>query len=108
MPSQNRRIVPALSQRSLAVCLATALGVSGTVSAAELAHSPEAIVVTSCADSGPGSLRDAVQGDTSGAPIDLSHLSCSTITLTTGAIEATRSLTWPGRGDWPAFESALS
>jgi len=98
MPSQNRLIVPALSKRSLAACLATALGVSGTASAAELAHAPEAIVVTSCADGGPGSLRDAVQGDTSGVPIDLSHLSCSTITLTTGAIEATRSLTLIGPG----------
>jgi len=46
-----------------------------------------AIAVTNCDDSGAGSLRDAlenvaVDGDT----VDLTGLSCSTITLTTGSI----------------------
>jgi hypothetical protein len=42
--------------------------------------------VTSCADSGAGTLRDAVATASSGDTIDLSGLACSTITLTTGAI----------------------
>ena len=45
------------------------------------------IAVTNCDDSGPGSLRDALQvvaldGDT----VDMTGLSCSVITLTTGSI----------------------
>jgi len=53
---------------------------------------PEAtIVVQNCDDDGPGSLRDiidnvAVTGDT----LDLSALTCSTITLTSGAIFITQ------------------
>lgn len=44
-------------------------------------------VVQNCNDNGPGSLRDATQSlASSGDRIDLSQLSCSTITLTTGAI----------------------
>ena len=53
----------------------------------ELPHTPASIVVTNCDDSGPGSLRDAVAGAASGDTIDLSQLTCSTITLTSGAIE---------------------
>jgi hypothetical protein len=48
---------------------------------------PTAALVTNCDDSGPGSLRDAVASAADGDTIDLSQLSCSTITLTTGAIE---------------------
>jgi hypothetical protein len=47
-------------------------------------------LVTNCNDAGPNSLRqaviDAVEGDT----IDLTKLSCATITLTTGAIFASQ------------------
>lgn len=42
--------------------------------------------VSSCDDSGPGSLRDTVAAAGTGDVIDLNALSCSTITLTTGAI----------------------
>jgi hypothetical protein len=42
--------------------------------------------VTSCADDGPGSLREAVTNAEDGDNIDLSELACATITLTTGAI----------------------
>jgi hypothetical protein len=44
------------------------------------------IPVTSCDDSGPGTLRDAVANAVSDDVIDLSQLSCSTISLTTGAM----------------------
>lgn len=43
--------------------------------------------VSSCEDDGPGSLRAAVAGAASGDTVDLTALTCSTITLTTGAIE---------------------
>lgn len=44
------------------------------------------IPVTNCNDSGAGSLRDAISGAASGDTIDMTGLSCSTITLTTGMI----------------------
>ncbi|HEV7490512.1 MAG TPA: choice-of-anchor Q domain-containing protein [Rhodanobacteraceae bacterium] len=43
-------------------------------------------LVTSCADDGEGSLRAVVMASASGDTVDLSHLSCSAITLETGAI----------------------
>jgi hypothetical protein len=42
--------------------------------------------VTSCDDSGSGTLRDAITNAATGDTIDLSALDCGTITLTTGAI----------------------
>lgn len=55
--------------------------------------------VTNCADDGPGSLRAAVAGAASGDTIDLGALTCSTITLTTGAIAIEMdSLTLEGPG----------
>ncbi|HEU4662499.1 MAG TPA: choice-of-anchor Q domain-containing protein [Dokdonella sp.] len=44
------------------------------------------IPVTNCNDSGPGSLRDAVNAAADGDTIDMTALACSTITLTSGAI----------------------
>jgi len=44
------------------------------------------IPVSNCEDSGPGSLRDAVANAVSGDVIDMTALTCSRITLTTGAI----------------------
>lgn len=44
------------------------------------------IVVANCNDSGPGSLRDAVASAGDGGSVDLTTLTCSTITLTSGAI----------------------
>lgn len=43
-------------------------------------------VVSNCDDSGPGSLRDAVANAATDDEIDLSALTCSRISLTTGAI----------------------
>lgn len=45
------------------------------------------IPVTNCADDGAGSLRSVLETAISGDTIDLSTLTCSTITLTTGALE---------------------
>ena len=44
------------------------------------------IPVSNCDDSGPGSLRDAVNSAVDGDTIDMTTLACSTITLTSGAI----------------------
>lgn len=57
------------------------------------------LVVTNCNDDGPGSLRVAVAAAASGDTIDLSGLSCATITLQTGAIAVPLDdLTLVGRG----------
>jgi hypothetical protein len=82
----------------LAACVASALGIANAASGNHFAHPQGSIVVTSCADSGTGSLRAAVQADSGGDPIDLSQLSCSQITLTSGAIHAAQNLTLLGPG----------
>jgi hypothetical protein len=57
------------------------------------------IVVQNCNDSGAGSLRDALANANNGDTIDLTQLSCSTITLTTGSILFTQtSVTLQGPG----------
>ena len=97
----------AFRMRPLAACLAAACAVSlslaepGFAAPSAPAHDRArpfvsamvsapplrpAAVVTNCDDSGPGSLRDAAGAAASGDLIDLSGLSCSHITLTTGAI----------------------
>lgn len=58
-----------------------------------------AIVVQNCNDSGAGSLRQALADANSGDTIDLTQLSCSSITLTTGSILFTQtSVTLQGPG----------
>ena len=62
-------------------------------------QSPSA-VVSNCDDSGPGSLRDAVATAADGDVIDLTELTCSTISLTSGAIvtgQPSLRLVGPGR-----------
>ena len=57
------------------------------------------IVVQNCDDSGAGSLRQALLDAGDGDTIDLTQLSCSTITLTTGSILFTQvSVTLQGPG----------
>lgn len=54
--------------------------------AGSVPRAPTTVVVTNCDDSGPGSLRDTVAAAVSGDTVDMSALTCSTITLTSGAI----------------------
>jgi hypothetical protein len=85
----------ALRRSTCAAAIAAALGATIAASsraasrspAEAPAPSPASIAVTNCEDSGPGSLRDAVASAASGDTIDLGGLACSTITLTSGAIE---------------------
>ena len=61
-----------------------------TQTPARRAPRPDGITVlevSNCADSGLGSLRDVIAGAADGNAVDLSALTCSTITLTSGAIE---------------------
>ena len=84
-----------LSLHPLAASLALVLGVPN-VHAAPLA----APAVVNCLDHGAGSLRQAIIDNTSSAPIDLTQLSCSRITLTSGAINVQRAqlIQGPGAG----------
>jgi len=111
MNALNSTVASRLRMRPMAACFALALATVGAVSPAADAsatgaafphgnmarfhapmhaapnRTPATLAVTNCDDHGPGSLRDtviltAMSGDT----VDLSALSCSTITLTSGAI----------------------
>jgi len=85
--------------RSLVIGLSSILGMSGaaTWSANTLAAN---VNVTNCFDSGAGSLRNAVAAANEGDTVVLGgNLPCSTITLSSGAINVTRNtlyLTGPG------------
>jgi hypothetical protein len=52
----------------------------------ESPQGPPPVQVTNCDDSGPGSLREAYFNAVDGTTIDLTQLTCSTISLTTGAL----------------------
>ena len=70
-------------RRALVVATLAALGL-GEPSAAVL-------TVSTCADSGPGSLRDAVAAATDASVVDFSGLASCVISLTTGAIAVGQS-----------------
>ena len=62
-------------------------------------HTAATFVVTSCSDSGPGTLRDVIDnfaGD--GDTIDMTQLTCGTITLGTGLVTSVNNLTIEGPG----------
>ncbi|MEO7062331.1 MAG: choice-of-anchor Q domain-containing protein [Dokdonella sp.] len=84
----------ALSLHPLAACLALAFGVldAGAV------PPRTAVVVQNCLDHGAGSLRQAIIDDTTSTPIDLTQLSCSGITLTTGSLYVQRAQLIKGPG----------
>lgn len=83
-PKSNRmgRILPC----ALAACIGAAL----TASSHAVGHAPTdpagfgTFTVTNCSDSDPGSLRDGLTTDADA--IDLTQLSCSVITLTSGEL----------------------
>lgn len=56
------------------------------------------VPVTTCEDSGAGSLREAVTNAVSGDVIDLGALTCSAITLDTGLVSTVDELTLVGPG----------
>jgi len=85
MPLSNgRRPLPTPLAAGLALVLGTAA--SPLATGASTARPATTWSVGSCADTGSGSLREAVALAASGDTIDLSALACTTITLSTGAI----------------------
>jgi hypothetical protein len=77
----------ALRCTPLALALACGAGVCGEVFAHDAAVAGAILwPVTNCNDAGPESLRDAFASAGDGDEIDLTQLTCSTITLTSGAL----------------------
>ena len=74
--------LPAILRQPLAASLALALGLCELPMSLSAAPS-----VSNCNDDGPGSLRVALSAAASGDIIDLNALNCSTITLSTGALQ---------------------
>ena len=91
--------------RPLAAALATFFVAStgnGQAQAASLAvpHGPASVRVDNCNDSGVGSLREALNIVVNTDVVDLTHLTCSTISLTSGALVIGQSdLTLIGPGE---------
>lgn len=79
----------------LATCLVLAFGAPH---AGAIPAQATSIVVQNCLDHGAGSLRQAVIDSTTSAPIDLTQLTCSSITLTTGSIQVQRAQLIQGPG----------
>jgi len=96
MSSRRRSFARSLPLNPIATCLAAVLGV--TDAGATPTHPAGAFVVTNCLDSGPGSLRQAVFDSQPGDPIDLTQLTCSQITLTSGRIDVDRDILFQGPG----------
>jgi hypothetical protein len=81
--------LPPHSLRPLVACLAAALRIADAASANAPDHPTGTIFVTTCADHGAGSLREALSLAGDGSVIDLTGLlTCGSITLTTGALSA--------------------
>jgi hypothetical protein len=107
----NTHSIFSTRQRILAACIAAAFAVAvpdavavprATGTTAAPAPNVPNLTVTNCNDSGAGSLRDALANPPDGTIVDLTQLSCSTISLTTGAILIGASdiaLIGPGRDE---------
>ena len=78
------------ARRPLAACFAllfAATASSAAIANVDSAPKPRpAVAVTTCDDDGPGSLRATIAAAASGDMVDLSALTCGTISLTTGFI----------------------
>ena len=90
MPVSKARGIRRLPLHPLAAAfaLAPAFGLGSPAFATSFVtqQTPHVQVVGNCSDSGTGSLRDAVDHAGDGDTIDLTQLSCSVISLSTGAI----------------------
>ena len=92
------------SRCALTIAVSLILPVAVAKEAPRPSQPAGSIVVQNCDDSGPGSLRDTIAGAASGDMIDLSELTCSTITLTSGAIEIPQDdlyIKYSGEGGTP-------
>jgi hypothetical protein len=95
----NAVLTATLRRQPLAACLsvALALGAGSGMAATRSVASPDAhvppvrstapsVTVDNCDDDGPGSLRAVIASAANGETIDLSALTCATISLSTGFI----------------------
>jgi len=115
MSTRRAPSLETLSRTALCLVLSTALQTASSESSLDriadlraapaarasrnsLPRSPEVLPVFTCADSGPGSLRAAVESAVDGDTIDLAELTCSLITLSTGITVTVASLTLLGPG----------
>jgi hypothetical protein len=113
MSSSCRLAVSLIQRRCLAACIAAFFGVRAIASIADDGvtewpsfdrapqANPKIRTVTSCDDTGPGSLRDTIFNATTGDLVDLTQLTCSDITLYAGEIavsSADLTLLGPGVG----------
>ena len=90
--AHRRRVWRGVAAVVLSLALGSILGPAQVAAGATLG-------VTNCNDSGPGSLRQAVSSAASGSTITFAlSPACSTITLTSGEIDITTSLTISGPG----------
>ena len=96
MPASRARRFRLPITHPLSACLAVALGFSA--SDAVVARPSNTLVVSNCQDSGAGSLRGVVASAANGDFVDLTHLSCSRITLASGRIATSLALNLLGPG----------
>ena len=106
MNAYNSPVEKSGQHSKLARALTLALGL--TISPFALSASGDAapmatLVVTSCADNGFGTLRNAIDLASSGDIIDMSTLGCSTITLATPILTTLTDLTLRGSLDSNGF-----
>ena len=78
---------------------ASHLGFNAPRRLASAKRSAATIVVSLCAESGPGSLRDALASAVDGDTIDLTDLESCTITLESGALTTSAAVTILGPGE---------
>jgi len=92
MPAASEHLLKIPTPANLALAIALTLGLpTPTLAVDPLSPSPTStIVVANCNDNGPGSLRTAVANAFDGDTIDLTQLSCSTISLSSGEIVVQR------------------
>jgi len=101
MPNSKPPFKSASARAALALAIALALDLREPAQVAQASPSAPAntIAVTNCNDSGAGSLRAAAAAAVDGSTIDMTHLTCSTITLASGSISiAANNVTVAGPG----------
>jgi hypothetical protein len=98
MTRSIRPLIDTFRRKSLPACVAAILAVNAVAapnhrdaksSENRSNVSSSVLTVQNCADSGPGSLREAIFNAASGSTIDLTQLQCSEITLLSGEIDVT-------------------
>lgn len=82
---RNENTLPVCPRKPLAICIAALFALSAAPAIANI------VTVSTCADSGAGSLRSAIASAVSGDTVSMTSLACSSISLTTGAIHILQS-----------------